>query len=90
MLYRSHLGERKRWAMSACDEQSTVGMKTTPRCRTCFTSVPEPTPDRRSTKSRTSFAVTPIVGTPRTAAAAAKIVEALGLAIDMAESAQTA
>ena len=31
-------------------------------------------------------AVAPIVGTPRTAAAAAKIVEALGLAIDIAES----
>ena len=39
-------------------------------------------------------AVAPIVGTPRTAAAAAKIVEALGLAIDLAideaESAQGA
>ena len=31
-------------------------------------------------------AVAPIVGTPRTASAAAKIVEALGLAIDLAES----
>jgi alkylhydroperoxidase/carboxymuconolactone decarboxylase family protein YurZ len=35
-------------------------------------------------------AVAPIVGAPRTAAAAAKIVEALGLAIDLAESAQDA
>ena len=33
-------------------------------------------------------AVAPIVGAPRTAAAAGKIVEALGLAIDVAESAQ--
>jgi len=31
-------------------------------------------------------AVAPIAGTPRTAAAAAKIAEALGLAIDIAES----
>ena len=31
-------------------------------------------------------AVAPIAGTPRTAAAAAKIAEALGLAIDLAES----
>ena len=31
-------------------------------------------------------AVAPIVGTPRTASAAAKIAEALGLAIDLAES----
>jgi hypothetical protein len=29
--------------------------------------------------------VAPIVGTPRTAAAAAKIVEALGLAIDLSQ-----
>ena len=35
-------------------------------------------------------AVAPIVGTPRTASAAAKIVEALGLAIDLAESGQDA
>ncbi len=35
-------------------------------------------------------AVAPIVGTPRTASAAAKIVEALGLAIDLAESGQGA
>ena len=35
-------------------------------------------------------AVAPIVGTPRTAAATAKIVEALGLAIDLAESDQDA
>ena len=33
-------------------------------------------------------AVAPIVGTPRTASAAAKIAEALGLAIDLAESGQ--
>ncbi len=33
-------------------------------------------------------AVAPIVGTPRTASAAAKIAEALGLAIDLAESDQ--
>ena len=31
-------------------------------------------------------AVAPIAGTPRTAAAAAKLAEALGLAIDIAES----
>ena len=35
-------------------------------------------------------AVAPIVGTPRTASAAVKIVEALGLAIDLAESGQDA
>ena len=35
-------------------------------------------------------AVAPIVGTPRTASAAARIVEALGLAIDLAESGQNA
>ncbi|HTP14664.1 MAG TPA: carboxymuconolactone decarboxylase family protein [Streptosporangiaceae bacterium] len=35
-------------------------------------------------------AVAPIVGTPRTASAAARIVEALGLAIDLAESGQDA
>ena len=34
------------------------------------------------------IAVAPIVGTPRTASAAAKMVEALGLAIDLAESDQ--
>jgi len=33
-------------------------------------------------------AVAPIVGTPRTASAAAKMVDALGLAIDLAESGQ--
>jgi alkylhydroperoxidase/carboxymuconolactone decarboxylase family protein YurZ len=33
-------------------------------------------------------AVAPIVGTPRTASAAAKMVEALGLAIDLVESDQ--
>jgi alkylhydroperoxidase/carboxymuconolactone decarboxylase family protein YurZ len=35
-------------------------------------------------------AVAPIVGTPRTASAAARIVEALGLAIRLAEDAQSA
>ncbi len=35
-------------------------------------------------------AVAPIVGTPRTAAAAAKMAEALGLALDIAESELTA